>query len=45
MHFVHQMQYYVLYEVIECSWVELQATALDDILDAHSMFLHAISIG
>ncbi|XP_034486157.1 gamma-tubulin complex component 3-like isoform X2 [Drosophila innubila] len=50
MHFVHQMQYYVLFEVIECSWVELQkrmqqATALDDILDAHSKFLHAISIG
>jgi len=41
MHFVHQMQYYVLFEVIECSWVELQkrvqqATALGDILDAHS---------
>ncbi|KAM8720491.1 hypothetical protein ACLKA7_006522 [Drosophila subpalustris] len=50
MHFVHQMQYYVLFEVIECSWVELQkrvqqASALDDILDAHSKFLHAISIG
>ncbi|KAH8261728.1 hypothetical protein KR044_009719, partial [Drosophila immigrans] len=50
MHFVHQMQYYVHFEVIECSWVELQkrmqeATALDDILDAHSKFLHAISIG
>ncbi|KAH8387524.1 hypothetical protein KR093_007621, partial [Drosophila rubida] len=50
MHFVHQMQYYVHFEVIECNWVELQkrmqeATALDDILDAHSQFLHAISIG
>ncbi|EDW00464.1 gamma-tubulin complex component 3 [Drosophila grimshawi] len=50
MHFVHQMQYYVLFEVIECNWVELQkrmqqATALDDILDAHSDFLHAISVG
>ncbi|EDW65668.1 gamma-tubulin complex component 3 [Drosophila virilis] len=50
MHFVHQMQYYVLFEVIECNWVELQkrmqqAKALDDILDAHSKFLHAISIG
>ncbi|XP_034098853.1 gamma-tubulin complex component 3-like [Drosophila albomicans] len=50
MHFVHQMQYYVHFEVIECNWVELQkrmqeATALDDILDAHSKFLQAISIG
>ncbi|KAH8397507.1 hypothetical protein KR222_008425, partial [Zaprionus bogoriensis] len=50
MHFVHQMQYYVLFEVIECNWVELQermqhATALDDILDSHSKFLEAISVG
>ncbi|ALC48521.1 l-1-dd4 [Drosophila busckii] len=50
MHFVHQMQYYVLFEVIECQWVELQkhmeqATALDDILDAHSRFLAKISVG
>lgn len=50
MHFVHQMQYYVLFEVIECNWVELlermqNATALDDILDSHSKFLEAISIG
>ncbi|XP_017962622.1 gamma-tubulin complex component 3 [Drosophila navojoa] len=50
MHFVHQMQYYVLFEVIECNWVELQkrmqqAKALDDILDAHSKFLQAISVG
>lgn len=50
MHFVHQMQYYVLFEVIECNWVELQermqsATALDDILDSHGKFLEAISIG
>lgn len=50
MHFVHQMQYYVLFEVIECNWVELQermqnATALDDILDSHAKFLEAISVG
>ncbi|ALC46311.1 l-1-dd4 [Drosophila busckii] len=50
MHFVHQMQYYVLFEVIECQWVQLQkqmeqAAALDDILEAHAQFLDKISIG
>ncbi|XP_016993088.2 gamma-tubulin complex component 3 [Drosophila takahashii] len=50
MHFIHQMQYYVLFEVIECNWVELQtkmqqATALDDILDAHEKFLQTIKVG
>ncbi|KAH8420633.1 hypothetical protein KR009_012413, partial [Drosophila setifemur] len=50
MHFIHQMQYYVLFEVIECNWVELQkkmlaAKALDDILDAHEKFLRTITVG
>ncbi|XP_052857360.1 gamma-tubulin complex component 3 [Drosophila gunungcola] len=50
MHFIHQIQYYVLFEVIECNWVELQkkmqqATALDDILDAHEKFLRTITLG
>ncbi|KAH8368087.1 hypothetical protein KR084_006868 [Drosophila pseudotakahashii] len=50
MHFIHQMQYYVLFEVIECNWVELQskiqqATALDDILEAHEKFLQTIKVG
>lgn len=50
MHFLHEMLYYVLFEVIECSWVELQkrmsrATDLDEILDEHSRFLNAISAG
>ncbi|XP_017063803.1 gamma-tubulin complex component 3 [Drosophila eugracilis] len=50
MHFIHQMQYYVLFEVIECNWVELQrkmqqATALDDILEAHQKFLQTIKVG
>ncbi|XP_039958319.1 gamma-tubulin complex component 3 [Bactrocera tryoni] len=49
-HFIHQMQYYILFEVIECSWAELQdrvqsAKALDDILDAHDEFLNAIKCG
>ncbi|XP_037719344.1 gamma-tubulin complex component 3-like [Drosophila subpulchrella] len=50
MHFIHQMQYYVLFEVIECNWVELQkkiqqATTLDDILEAHENFLEIIKMG
>lgn len=49
-HFIHQMQYYILFEVIECSWAELQervthAKALDDILNAHDDFLNAIKCG
>jgi gamma-tubulin complex component 3 len=49
-HFIHQMQYYILFEVIECSWAALQrrvqqAAALDDILDAHHDFLEAIQVG
>lgn len=49
-HFINQMQYYILFEVIECSWVELQdrvqqAKALDDILNAHNEFLEAIKRG
>lgn len=49
-HFIHQMQYYVLFEVIECSWAELltkvqQAKALDDILQAHNEFLNSIRNG
>jgi gamma-tubulin complex component 3 len=49
-HFVHQMQYYILFEVIECSWVNFikkvqNAKALDDILDAHEEFLKTIRAG
>ncbi|XP_067642167.1 gamma-tubulin complex component 3 isoform X2 [Eurosta solidaginis] len=49
-HFIHQMQYYILFEVIECSWAEFQgrvqqAKALDDILDAHDDFLNIIKCG
>ncbi|XP_055585981.1 gamma-tubulin complex component 3 [Uranotaenia lowii] len=48
--FICQLQYYTLFEVIECSWVQFiprvnQATALDDILEAHHQFLEEIRIG
>lgn len=49
-HFIHQMQYYILFEVLECSWDVLikqvqQAEALDDIISAHQNFLLAVKAG
>jgi gamma-tubulin complex component 3 len=49
-HFVHQMQYYILFEVLECSWDVLikqvqQAEALDDIISAHLNFLLTVKAG
>ncbi|XP_078259128.1 gamma-tubulin complex component 3 isoform X2 [Rhinoraja longicauda] len=46
-HFVHQMQYYITFEVLECSWDELwnkmqQAQDLDHITAAHEAFLDTI---
>nr|CAD7458629.1 unnamed protein product [Timema tahoe] len=49
-HFVHQMQYYILFEVLECSWDILmrqvqQAESLDDIIRAHNSFLLTVRAG
>lgn len=49
-HFIHQIEYYILFEVVECSWTKLldkvqKATALDDILEAHNDFLRNVKIG
>ncbi|KAM9328649.1 gamma-tubulin complex component 3 [Pholidichthys leucotaenia] len=46
-HFIHQMQYYITFEVLECSWDELwnkvqQAQDLDHIIAAHEFFLDTI---
>ncbi|MGH0134790.1 UNVERIFIED_CONTAM: hypothetical protein FKN15_064543 [Acipenser sinensis] len=46
-HFIHQMQYYITFEVLECSWDELwnkvqQAQDLEDIIAAHEVFLDTI---
>ncbi|XP_057350634.1 gamma-tubulin complex component 3 isoform X5 [Manis pentadactyla] len=46
-HFIHQMQYYITFEVLECSWDELwnkvqQARDLDHIIAAHEVFLDTI---
>ncbi|XP_071991684.1 gamma-tubulin complex component 3 isoform X1 [Engystomops pustulosus] len=46
-HFIHQMQYYITFEVLECSWDEMwnkvqQAQDLDHIIAAHEVFLDTI---
>ncbi|MBN3303534.1 GCP3 protein, partial [Amia calva] len=46
-HFIHQMQYYITFEVLECSCDELwnkvqQAQDLDHIIAAHEVFLDTI---
>lgn len=48
-HFVGQLQYYILFEVIESSWDELQKgitkddCTLDDLIRAHGKFLNSIT--
>ncbi|PQE28311.1 Spc97 Spc98 family protein [Rutstroemia sp. NJR-2017a WRK4] len=48
-HFIAQLQYYILFEVIESSWDELQAAihkdgcTLDDLIRAHTKYLNAIT--
>lgn len=49
-HFLHQTQYYFLFEVLECSWAEMlsevnKAECLDDIIKAHSKFLSSVKFG
>ncbi|XP_018331578.1 gamma-tubulin complex component 3 [Agrilus planipennis] len=49
-HFLHQTQYYFLFEVLECSWAEMskqvgQAECLDDVINAHSTFLKSVQSG
>ncbi|KAL4810563.1 Spc98 family-domain-containing protein [Aspergillus unguis] len=48
-HFVCQLQYYILFEVIESSWDQLQASVskpgctLDDLIEAHTKYLNSIT--
>jgi len=46
-HFVHQLAYYITFEVMECGWAELQrriqgAESLDSVIEAHNTFLHTL---
>ena len=48
-HFVNQLQYYILFEVIEASWDQLQAaikkpdSTLDDLIEAHKKYINSIT--
>jgi len=48
-HFIDQLQYYILFEVIESSWNELQEalhkpeSTLDDMIEAHAKYLNSIT--
>jgi gamma-tubulin complex component 3 len=48
-HFVNQLQYYLLFEVIEASWKQLEEAiqkpegTLDDLIDAHTKYLDNIT--
>lgn len=48
-HFVNQLQHYILFEVIESSWIELQKSlnkpesTLDDMIEAHARYLNNIT--
>jgi gamma-tubulin complex component 3 len=48
-HFVNQLQYYLLFEVIEASWKQLEAAihrpeaTLDDLIEAHTDYLDNIT--
>ncbi|KAK2754024.1 Microtubule-nucleating Tub4p (gamma-tubulin) complex component [Arachnomyces sp. PD_36] len=48
-HFICQLQYYILFEVIEASWDQLQLAiskpgcTLDDLIEAHARYLNSIT--
>ncbi|KAI9480921.1 MAG: Spc98 family-domain-containing protein [Benjaminiella poitrasii] len=48
-HFVYQLQHYVLFEVLECSWdkletfIENKSIDLDSIIEAHTNYLNEIT--
>jgi gamma-tubulin complex component 3 len=48
-HFINQLQYYILFEVIESNWKRLQTAmrepdaSLDDLIDAHTKYLNNIT--
>ncbi|XP_037090539.1 gamma-tubulin complex component 3-like, partial [Pollicipes pollicipes] len=46
-HFIHQLAYYITFEVMECSWADLtskvkRADSLDEVISAHTEFLNTI---
>eukprot|EP01135_Chromosphaera_perkinsii_P008737 Nk52_evm70s1444 gene=Nk52_evmTU70s1444 len=48
LHFISQVQYYFVFEVLECSWTELlcdmeKAQDLDQLIESHSKFLTQVT--
>ncbi|XP_065177544.1 gamma-tubulin complex component 3-like isoform X1 [Sycon ciliatum] len=48
-HFMQQMEYYINFEVLECTWAELQkkveaAKDLDEVIAAHNRFLDDVTV-
>ena len=48
-HFIYQLEYYILFEVLELSWRELTETLkgfkdLDDLISAHNHYLNQITV-
>jgi gamma-tubulin complex component 3 len=46
-HFIHQLAYYITFEVMECSWDDLikrlrRAESLDEVIEAHEDFLQTL---
>lgn len=49
-HFIHQLQYYFLTEVLETQWHEFEqvvnkAGSLEEVVEAHDLFLRKIKSG
>jgi gamma-tubulin complex component 3 len=48
-HFVNQLQYYILFEVVEASWDQLETamnkpdSTLDELIEAHTKYLNSIT--
>lgn len=46
-HYVHQVQYYILFEVMECAFESFlkkfnSATSIEEVIEAHEQFLQEI---
>lgn len=47
LHYLHQVEYYIMFEVLECAWCAFssqfqQAVSLEQVIDAHESYLNNI---
>lgn len=47
LHYLHQVEYYIMFEVLECAWCSFssqfqQAVSLEQVIDAHEQYLNKI---